>query len=62
MIGVYALAGLFLVLKGWYQLSDVQNYGMGFLLIAYGCFRFYRENQYRRLENQQNQPEEEPQT
>jgi hypothetical protein len=42
MSAIYLLTGLFLLLKGWFVLDRLQNYGLGILLIVYGIFRAYR--------------------
>lgn len=39
---IYLLAGLYLLVIGWYMLSDFQNKGVGVLMIVYGLFRAYR--------------------
>jgi hypothetical protein len=42
MAGVYLLAGIFLLVKGWYILSPWQNVGAGILFVIYAAFRGYR--------------------
>jgi hypothetical protein len=42
MACIYLLAGIFLLVKGWYILSPVQNKGIGILFVIYSVFRGYR--------------------
>ena len=42
MACIYLLAGLFLLLKGWYILSPVQNIAVGILFVIYAVFRGFR--------------------
>ena len=42
IIFVYFGFGLFLILKGWYTLSNTQNLIVGILLILYSIFRAFR--------------------
>jgi hypothetical protein len=42
MIFVYIGFGLFLIIKGWYSLSNTQNISIGVLLIGYSIFRAVR--------------------
>jgi hypothetical protein len=39
---IYLLAGLYLLVFGWFILTDFQNKGLGVLMIVYGLFRAYR--------------------
>ena len=39
---IYLLAGLYLLVIGWFMLTDFQNKGIGVLMIVYGIFRAYR--------------------
>jgi hypothetical protein len=39
---IYILLGLFLIIWGWARFEQLQNKGLGLLLIAYGIFRAYR--------------------
>lgn len=39
---IYLLAGLYLLVIGWFMLSSFQNKGLGILMICYGLFRAYR--------------------
>lgn len=52
VVGVYFLAGLFLLIQGWYLLSRLQNLGMGCLLVIYAAFRLYRQIQWNRMEEE----------
>jgi hypothetical protein len=39
---IYLLAGLYLLVFGWFMLTSFQNKGLGVLMIFYGLFRAYR--------------------
>ena len=39
---IYLLAGLYLLVFGWFILTSFQNKGLGILMIVYGLFRAYR--------------------
>ncbi len=59
VIGVYFLAGLFLLIKGWYLLSPLQNHGMGLLLIFYAAFRLYRQLKWNKMDEEEALTEKE---
>jgi len=39
---IYLVAGFYLLVIGWFMLTDFQNKGVGILMIVYGLFRAYR--------------------
>jgi len=42
MACIYLLAGIFLLIQGWYILSPLQNKGVGILFVIYSIWRGYR--------------------
>jgi hypothetical protein len=42
MAVIYLVAGITLLVHGWYVLTQFQNIGLGIILIIYSVFRGYR--------------------
>lgn len=55
---IYLLAGLYLLVFGWFILTDFQNKGVGVLMIVYGLFRAYRIYNSRLQAKSEAEPDE----